>query len=284
MIRALLWLWIPRGLFNEGAAWAERALQRTAATSVTREYALILDAIGWLALVSGDYAAALRHCEQARSVMEQAGTASELAHTKLALGIAAATLGRVPDGTQLLHEALAMYRDLSEPYGTALALIALGEGARACGDERRAAECHEEALSLLRASGNVYWPGQLLQTLAHFRLHEGDWKGACVLLAEALELAREYDYPRVVKLYVAAMGAVAMARGRALEGAQLFGAVSAAQQLLGALFEANDQQELERHMAAARGALGDEAFERAFAEGSHWSLDQAVAATLPLRG
>jgi hypothetical protein len=104
------------------------------------------------------------------------------------------------------------------------------------------------------------------------------------LLAEALELGREYNHAMVVNLYVAAMGGVAVVRGRVIDGARLFGAVSAALQLLGAAFEPTDQQELERHMAAARSALGDEAFEQAFAEGSHWPLDRAIDASLPLRG
>jgi predicted ATPase/class 3 adenylate cyclase len=284
MIQALLWLWIPQGLFTEGRVWTERALRRPETGRRSREHALMLDAAGWLAIFSGDYRGALGHCEKALALFEEAGTPADVARTKMALGITTGVLGRIEESARLLGTALTVYRDLNDTHGTARALIALADAARARGDEPAAIECCREALSLLRAIGNVHWAGHVLQSLAQFRLHQGDWKGASGLLAEALELGREYNHAMVVNLYVAAMGGVAVVRGRATDGARLFGAVSAALQLLGAAFEPTDQQELERHMAAARSALGDEAFEQAFAEGSHWPLDRAIGATLPLRG
>jgi len=284
MIQSLLLLWIPRGLLGEGQMWAERALQAGSAAHPSRERALLLDAAAQLAVASGDHAGALRHCGEALALLEDGATASDLARATMTFGVASAALGRIPEGAQFLVAALTMYRELNDPRGTALALIALGDGARASGDELTATSCHQEALSLLQATGDVYGRGQLLQNLAYSTLHEGDWKRAALLLTEVLELGREYDYPGVVNLYLAAMGGMAVARGRAAEGARLLGAVSAALQLLGATFEPTDQQELERHMASARSELGDEVFEQAFAEGSHWSLDQAIAATLPLRG
>jgi len=283
-IQSLLLLWIPRGLLAEGMVWVERALQACSAAHASRDRALLLDAAAQLAIACGDHTGALRHAGEALAILEQGATPSDLARATMTFGVASAALGRIPEGAQFLIAALTMYRDLNDPHGTALALVALGQGARASGDELAATGCHEEALSLLQAIGHVYGRGQLLQNLAHFRLHEGDWKGAALLLAEVLELGREYDYPGVVNLYLAAMGGMAVVRGRAAEGARLLGAVSAALQLLGATFEPSDQQELERHMASARSELGDEAFEQAFAEGSHWSLDRAIAATLALRG
>lgn len=283
MLQALSWLWISRCLFEEGRVMTARARAVGAQQPNAREHGLVLDVAGWLAMFHGDYPQALRHSERALVIFEQVGTPSDIARAKLTRGITGTALGRSSESLALLTDALCRYRELAEPYGTALSLIALGEGARGAGDDASARPRYEEALSIMRGIGNVYWPGQLLQHLAHFQLRNGDHRAAARLLAEALELGREYQYPMVMNLYVAAMGAVAVARGRPRDAARLFGAASAALQQLGASFEPPSQQEFERNMAAARSSLGDEVFEAAFAQGSHFSVDEAIAFTQPLR-
>ena len=171
-----------------------------------------------------------------------------------------------------------MYRAQDDAYGAALALIALGEGARAGGDEPAAAQCNEEALGLLRRVGNAYWTGGLLQNLAHFRLHAGDWREAARHLVEALEIAEDYNYPMILALCVAAAGGVALAKGERKEGACLFGATKSLQGALGATFEPTDLAEYEHNMKAAREALDDAAFQAAFDEGAAWSRERSILA------
>jgi predicted ATPase len=282
-LQALLWFWIPQRRCAEGRIWASRALHATAGAAEARERGLILDAAAWLALFSGDHAAALQHGSQALAIAKQVGNARDVARAELALGMTHTALGRLPEGRERLTEALTRYRELGDAYGSALALLALGEAARATGDESAARPRYEEALGLLRKLGNVFWPGHLLQSLAHFRVHQGDHRSACALLAEALELGREFNDPVVVNLYVAAMGSVAIVRGKLREAVRLFAAAYAAAQRMERSFDSVDQQQLERNMAAARSSLGDEAFERAFAEGSHWTVEEAVAAAAAVR-
>ena len=74
------------------------------------------------------------------------------------------------------------------------------------------------------------------------------------------------------------MGELAIARGRPAVGARLFGAVTTSMQLTGVCMERAEERDVERATALARSSLGDIGFESAFAEGSHWTLEEAIAA------
>lgn len=178
----------------------------------------------------------------------------------------------------MIMEALEMYQAQGDNHGTALALIALGEGARAGGDKETAEECYLSALDFVVGMGNVYWQCHMLHNLAHFRLHDGNWKAAFDMAAEALRLGEEYGFPMIVNLSVAALGGVAVARGDGALAARLFGATDKQLSDLGAVFEPLDLAELEQNTEAAKNLLDAAAFAAAFAEGRGWTLDEAIAA------
>ena len=64
LLNALVWMWIPRGQFDEGHRWTEKALQRFAGPAGWRELAIIREVKGWLHVLGGNY-------EQARPFFEQ---------------------------------------------------------------------------------------------------------------------------------------------------------------------------------------------------------------------
>ena len=158
-----------------------------------------------------------------------------------------------------------------------VALITIGEGIRAEGDEAAAEKYYKEALSLLDQLGNTFWPGHLLQNLAHFRLHEGDWKAAAKFAEEALAIAEEYDYPMVVNLAVAALSGVLLAGGDAAGSTRVIGAIEARLQRLGAQFEHTDQADFEKIKASAREALGAQAYGSETAAGAAAPWEEALA-------
>jgi hypothetical protein len=239
-LKSLLWLWIPRGQFTEGQAWVARALSATSGLAGSRERAIVLDVAGWLRMISGDYGGALPFFAECRPTYERLALANEAALAMMTEGITRVASTGDPDGVEQVLAALARFRELGDAHGIGLTLTALGEGAR-LGNEHEQAQGHfEEALGCMRSVGNTYWTGALLLNLAHVRLHAGDWTGAAARLSEALEVAREYDYPMMINLYVAAMGEVALLRGRPAEGARLFGAADSFLRSLGVTFEPTD--------------------------------------------
>ena len=58
---------------------------------------------------------------------------------------------------------------------------------------------------------------------------------------------------------------------------RLFGAAEALREAIRAPRPVIDRADFERHMAAARGALGEEAFTAAWAQGQALTLEEAVA-------
>jgi hypothetical protein len=69
---------------------------------------------------------------------------------------------------------------------------------------------------------------------------------------------------------------VATARGEAAVAARLLGAADAVREASGAVPEPFEAAMRDRTRAAAREALGDDAFERALAEGRAMTLEAAV--------
>ena len=65
-------------------------------------------------------------------------------------------------------------------------------------------------------------------------------------------------------------------QGHTAEAVRLFAAIEAARERLVLRRRARHEQRWRSDVAASRAALGDPAFEAAWAEGEGWSLDQAL--------
>jgi predicted ATPase len=276
-LRALLWLWIPRGWFSEGRSWAERALAVADASESTAEAAVLHDVAGWLQMISGDYAGSLPRFEQSHRIFSALGDEKETARAMITLGITKAVSTGGAEGPDLIMAALERCRELDDRDGTSLALIALGEGARAGGDIDAAAECYREALALMRQSDNQYWIGALLLNLSHCMLKKGDLPATLGHLREVIDLATGYDYPMMTNLYVALMGELLGRDGDFANAARLLGAAASMVEAIGVQFEPADQAEFDAAIQAATDDLGDAPFKQAYDEGFNWSPAAAIA-------
>ena len=282
LLNALLWLWVPRGQFTEGSAWADRAVAQFAGAQPSRSLGLIYKVAGWLKMMSGDYPGALPLCLRAYEVFGQVGDEVEAARARMMYGITMAATGGAEEGIAQVMGALEQSQALDDRIGAAVTLIAIGEGARHGGDLATARDFYEKALALLRSLDNTYWTAGLLLNLAQLKLRDGAVADALEFLAESIELGREFDYPMVINLYVVIMGAVAHAKGDADQGARLFGAADALLRTLGAALEPPDQAEFDRFKDEAKAALGEQQFAALFAEGASWSRDETIAAATAL--
>jgi len=282
LLTALLWLWIPRGQFAEGRTWTARALDTFAELGSRRELALIFEAAGWLQVMGGNYPAALPLFEQSYGIFGQLPDFEDLVRSKITLGVTCLVL-QDPRGLLLSDEAVAMSESLQNRQIAGLALLSAGAKHQFSGQDAEASACYEASLQAFRDSDNVFWPGQVLQNLAHLRLRSGDWKTAASLAAEALDIGREYNYPMITNLSIAAMGAVWLTKGAADRAAQFFGAVDASLTTLGVTLEPPDQEAMTACVEGARSALGTTAYDAAFAAGRTWTERDILAAVAALR-
>jgi predicted ATPase/class 3 adenylate cyclase len=282
LVRALLWLWIPRGQFAEGNTWTKRALDRFAPMGPVRELALLLDAAGWLAALGGDYPTALPLFEQAYQIFHALPDSKEQARAKTTLSVTCLVL-EDPRGTELSDQAVAMFLSTDSQGDLGLALLSAGIKHQLSGNAALAAECYEKALETFHRIDNVFWPGQILQNLAQLRLQEGDWPRAAALAVEAFEIGREYNYPMITSLSLAVLGAIAVATGAPTLAAQFFGAVDKSLCALGVKFEPPEDAVLQMNIHRAKTLLGPQHFDPAFAEGRCWREADIVAAVQSLR-
>jgi diguanylate cyclase (GGDEF)-like protein len=150
-----LWrFWRNTGRLREGREWLDRLaafddLLPAAARGRARHAAAVL------AAAQDDPAAAAALAAQALALAEEAGDRRTGAEAGNALGIAAMTAGRYAQARRYFTDSLAIWRDLDEPFGMAMAhgnltMVALRRGAV---DE--AGEHATRCLDLERARGNT---------------------------------------------------------------------------------------------------------------------------------
>ncbi|GLS31060.1 transcriptional regulator [Mesorhizobium albiziae] len=276
LLRSLKWFWISRGQFSEAKRWMESALLQVRRLDEPESLAAVLDTAGWVSYMSGDAESAQEFSVESHQLFLQLGSQAGIASSGIIAGIAKTIAGETEDGPKLIFDSLERFKTLGDSYGTVVALIAIGEGARAEGEEATAEQHYEEALRLLEGLGDTYWPGHLLQNLAHFRLHQGDWKAAAKFASEALAISERYDYPMVVNLAIAAMSGVLLAKGEATSSARLIGAVDARLGRFGAQFEPTDNADFQRIVSMARATLGDKRFSAAAARGATASWEDIL--------
>jgi hypothetical protein len=87
-------------------------------------------------------------------------------------------------------------------------------------------------------------------------------------------------YLAQVAFCLRAIAAIALAGGEARDAATLLGVFVGFVERIGAILTPGEKEELDAAIAQAREALGNDAFDAAWAEGGGLSLDQAVELSL----
>ncbi len=316
---ALEWFWTARGHLSEGRQRLGAALSR-ATDQRTEARARALHAAGWLAGVHGDPAAqralaeeglaihrelgdergvsgALAHLGQAARAQGQYSTARALFEETLAirrrlgdkhgiayalgnLGLVASQEGDYSAARPLIEESLAIHRELGSKRGLALSLTRLGLVASSQGHHAAAQVLLEESLAIQLDSGEGRMVAIALSDLGLVSWRRGDHSRARALLEESLAMQRKVQEKRMIALCLERLAGVSATEGRPTEGAQLFGAAEALREAMGAPLAPVEQDEYDRSVAAAREALGEEAFEAAWAEGRAMTMEEAIAYAL----
>jgi len=93
---------------------------------------------------------------------------------------------------------------------------------------------------------------------------------------ESIELAWEMGYLAQVALCLQGIAAIALAGGDARDAATLLAVFVGLVERISANLNAGEKEELDAAIAQAREALGNDAFDAAWAEGGRFSLDHAV--------
>jgi len=174
----------------------------------------------------------------------------------------------------LLRERVAGTRG-RDTYSLALAIGLLGFALAANGESAEARQSFEESLEMCRVHGFSRAEAEVLGGLANLMRTTSPAR-ALDYYRESIELAWEMGYLAQVADCLRGVAAIALAGGDARDAATLLGVFAGLVERIGATLNPGEQEELDAAIAQAREALGNDAFDAAWAVGGGLGLDQAV--------
>jgi predicted ATPase/transcriptional regulator with XRE-family HTH domain len=232
--------------------------------------------------------------EESRALYQEGGDTSGLAFTLLQLGCVATQRRDHARAQVLLEESRALYEELGDRDNVAWVLNELAVLAADRGDVGRARALCEDSVTTFRALDDARGLTAGLVDLGRIAALQGDDRGAAAAFAECVRLshvATRADLAHSLEglAQVMARQAAHQASGHQMEEAvRLFGAAAALRATLDAVAVPSgaslpapaNRDAYKRQVAAARAALGAEAFAAAWAEGQERPLAEIVAAAL----
>jgi predicted ATPase/DNA-binding SARP family transcriptional activator len=309
-----------QGDYGAARALLEESLAIFRELDNKEDIALSLRGLGNVAREQGDYGAAQALAEESLAIQRELGDKRGIASSLWTLARVAHALGDCGAARALYEESLAISRQLGDKRGMASSLSELGHMARHQGDYGAARALHAECLAISREVGNKDGILRSLLGLARVAQAQGDPEKAKALLEESTALVRGIEDPRARIHPLGGLGhvarvlgddrraralyqeslllrrdvgdpfaltqsledlaALAGGQGQARRATQLLGAAQAQCEAIGASPPVADPAEYDRTVAAARGALGEEAFAAAWATGRALSLDEAITYAL----
>jgi non-specific serine/threonine protein kinase len=318
---ALHWFWIMRGYRAEGLDWCVRVLGIEGIATRTPERSMALQAAGILAFHLGDFPAAHAYHEDSLAMARDLGDQKGIVRATVSLGNLRLRQGDLTTAQTLCEEALAISRNLADPWLTQQSLNGLGNVAGAMGEYPRAQSLFEESLAIARERADHVRIAILLNNLGYAKFQQGDYSAARALHEESLAIRRELEDSGGIAYSLSGLGDIALqqgdysaagaflreaisirrelgdkmgvaelmekqaavigAIGNARHAAHLGGAAERLREEIGSPLETDERLRHERHMAAARTALGDDAtFYQAWKEGRAMSPEQAIEISL----
>jgi len=287
---AMWWFWVELGYLSDGRRWMEALLALDGVEGQPREApdalpartkAYLLQVAGILAMAQGDYDRAVTLHEEAMTVYREMGHKKGVSASLRELGFVAYEQGDYERAVRLHEQSLTLARDFGSAFGIAWSIRALADAVRGQGNLRRARMLLEESLALSRGKEHAWGIARTLASLGNVACEAGEYARASRLYEESLELGgRRMGLKHTILLCLEGLAQVAVAQGRMERAARLCGTVAALREDRGWPLPPAKRAEHERTVAAARGALGEEAFEAAWVRGHMLPLEEAITGIL----
>lgn len=286
---ALWWVWIDLGYSSDGRRWMETLLALDEAGDPTggtrrklpvRTKARLIHVTVKLSLVHGDHDHAATLHERAMSMYREMGHNRGMSASLRELGFVTYERGDYERAARLHEQSLTLAREFATTFSIAWSLRALADAVLEQGDLERARTLMEESLALSRGEGQAWNIARTLASLGGVECEAGDYARAWKSYKESLDLARRLRIPLTILRCLEGLAQVAVARGRMERAARLCGAVAALREDRGWPLPPGKRAEHDRTVAAARGALGKDASEAAWANGRALPLEDVIADTL----
>lgn len=274
-LAASVWLYLAlRGHAREGLEWLDRAAVHGSDTVRARA---LIGRMGLL-FVTGDIAGMREVALTAVPVSRRVGDPRLTAEAMTLAGHAAVFVGDLDDAGGLLADARADAADAGLPWEEAHALVALGQLALVRGDLDEADRVLGRALQIARSIGNDFTLATSLNRRATVPALRGDTAGTAELLAESITRSLDARLSWNLSYALPALAGVALRLDEPRSAATLLAASSSL-----SVADAVDprfpvsREIAAQDLAAARGLLGDEAFQEAWNASRTATTDELAA-------
>jgi predicted ATPase/DNA-binding CsgD family transcriptional regulator len=230
--------------------------------------------LAMFAWIIGDFTMARLYTEKGLAKARDADEQVTLAYLLDLSGQIALDQGEDNRARTLLEEGLMLHRAAGDTLGSLNALFFLERALSALGEVAQARTHAEAHLAISKAIGFRSGIIGTLTFLGRLALEEGNAATASRLFAESLALLREVNenMPLTVATNLQGIGVTLAKQGRLLEAIRLWGTAAALCALL-----PEERAFVARASALARAKLGEETFNRAWAEGQAMTLEQTLA-------
>ena len=207
-----------RGLYSEGAAWAEQAAR---STGLLRARALCM--AGWLSSEMGDAHRGRVLLDESYRLTVDTGGLPDLVMVLTARALAEYVIGDLDALRATAEEAVAVARRSGSRARLMWALWAPAVSAAANGDHQRALDLFREAHAIAVDLGNVSWGSAMAVNVVESAIDNGDAAAALPLLFRALHAETAAD-PSQAGYLIENAAILAIQRGDHATGIRLLGA------------------------------------------------------------
>lgn len=240
-----------------------------------------LNALGVSARDRGDYASAQESFERSLTCWQELGDRLSAARCLHNLANVRKSRGDRARARVELEEATAIFEELGDRSGAAWSVNSQGDAAREQGELPAARQLYERALATFRDCSDQWGTARSLTDLGCIHCDEAEYAAAHAAYVEALEIFRSLGHRRGIARAIEGHACLAAARGQAVTALKLAAAAAGLRVSISAApLPATEQQRLNRHLSRAWETLGKAAAEKAWAEGSAMSVEQAVHCSL----
>jgi predicted ATPase/class 3 adenylate cyclase len=274
LVTAMGGYWGISGSLTEGRAWLEDALTR-AGDAPPLVLAAALQVSAGLPWRQGDHEASDRYAQAAYDIYVAEGEERGAAESLMTRAIAAEQRGDLDAESRFHDEAEAIFRRLGLERPLASILNNRAYAALMLHQWERAERLFAESVEIFRRMGGAWWftllnLGLVATVTGRPEEAERAFRDAARAGADAAEVETIY-------YALEGLGSAAATAGDDVDAARYWGASETLREAAGAKLQAAERELHEQLVPEARGRTGEDAFERAWAEGRSLSYEQAVA-------
>jgi non-specific serine/threonine protein kinase len=272
--------WVRRVHVAEAREWFSRLLDAIPRDQAKWDRGRVLRALAQLALRQGDLDGAERFYQESVALLGELDDARGPVYLQTGQALLEMVRGQYADAEPLLEKCADLARTLGETFLLAVNLVNLAIVVHSRGDGERATSLFEESLTLARDVGDVFLESHILSYKGRAEHSDGDLVSAEASFVESLAIARELADPFATMWALERFAELAAAKHAHERAARILGAAARMREERGLRIPPHEEHEHKRVVEATRAALGDDALDQAWREGSAMELEEAVRYTL----